>query len=202
MPKVKKSVDTKKKNSPATKHSSRSSRNGASAKRKSPILSCIANLHRTGLKVVPRAQVVALSGYTKDSLRVTLCKLRKQGYVDWDDAQTVRLTDAGWDKAAEEGNGHATAVLMTNEASQLKLKETYKLTSGVKGQLFDLLLDGKAHRVSDLMKKLHCTNTDSFRVFVSALTSKNLAERIPDTTSGDKMLRLTDICFPFGRPAE
>ena len=200
MPKI---VATKKK-TPAAKHGSKKTPAASSAARgnskKVPILPCLANLHRAGVKVIPRPQVVTLSGYTKESLRVTLCKLRKQGLVDWDDAHTVRLTAAGWDKAAEEGNGHAAvAAVMTNEETHRRLKDTYKLT-GTKGQIFDLLLDGAPHVVSRLMTKVGCTNADSFRVFVCALTSKNLAERI--AVSGEKMIRLTDMCFPFGRPGE
>lgn len=88
---------------------------------------------------------------------------------------------------------------MTNHDAQERLKETYKIT-GTKAAIFECLLDGAARRVQDVMAEVKCNNPNSFRVFCTALTSKGIMERLKDTDSGDKMLKLTDICFPLGRP--
>ena len=189
-----KNVAAKKRaSSPVTK----SSKAKAKTTKKVSILPCLANLHKAGIKNVPRQQLESLTGYTKGSLRVTLGKLRKKGEVEWDDNQTARLTKAGWEFVGQDND--AGSVTVSNDETQARIKETYKL-SGAKAEIFDLLLDGAAHRIVDIMKSVNCSNPDSFRVFCSALVSKNIAERIKDPTSGDKMLKLADICFPFGRP--
>lgn len=180
-----------------TKRQTASKKPQATKNKKVHILPCLASLHKAGLKVIPRQQVVSLTGYTKDSLRVTLCKLRKQGMVEWNDPKTVQLTKEGWEST--DGSTDGERVALSNEDTQDRLKETYKI-SGIKAQIFDLLLDGAAHRISDIMVAVNCTNPDSFRVFCSALTSKGITERLQDPTSGDKMLQLTDMCFPLGRP--
>lgn len=165
--------------------------------KKIPILPCLANLHKAGIEEIPRHQVVSLTGYSKDSLRVMLCKLRTQGKVEWDSPKTVRLTKIGWETVGEVND--SSRVVMSNEDTQTRLKETYKL-SGTKADIFDLLLDGAAHSVANLMAAVKCTNPDSFRVYCSSLTSKKVAERVKGPMSGEKMLQLTDLCFPFGRP--
>ena len=169
--------------------------------KKVPILVCLLMLHRAGMKSnVPRQQVASLTNYTKESLRVMLGKLRGKGYVDYD-RTTVTITATGLEAAKKEAknNGHDLddGLDLTNESTQDRIKETYKL-SGAKAKIYDLLLDGKAHPREDIMAAIACTNKDSFRVFIGSLSTNGLVEQF--NQGKKKMLKLSDLCFPFGRP--
>ena len=185
------------------KHSSTKTRGGSgkTTTKKIPILPCLASLHRAGLKAIPRNQVLSLTGYTKESLRVTLSKLRVKGMVQWEDTTTVFLTQAGWDKVGPNTDSDASpAMALTNDDAQRRIKESFKIT-GTKSDIFDLLLDGNEHSTKDVMKAVKsAVKPDSFRVLCSSLVSKGIVERVKDDSSGEKLLRLADICFPFGRP--
>lgn len=181
-----------------TKQTSSSTSRG---KKKIPLLVCIAHLERmTGEQVVSLEQVALLGGYEKGSVRVMRGGLRKKGFLEWDNTKTVRLTEEGRKEARKLQKEHGCDLggevgqnRLSNEAAQATIMETYKLT-GNKGEMYKAMLDGQNHSYESLMDAIGCSNPDSFRVFLSSLTSKKIAERVKG-----KHARLTDMNFPLGR---
>ena len=80
------------------------------------------------------------------------------------------------------------AVTMINN-----LKEKYG-KGGMKGLLFDALLDGQAHGREDLMDLIGCSNKRTFANLVGALKKPKLV--VADKST----VQMSDLCFPFGRP--
>lgn len=140
----------------------------------------------------PRKQVAALTGMKLTSFNVLLSHMKKKGLVECRTSDTVRLTQEGKDMANVDDD---TTPLPDTAAVHDDIKRN--VLSGTKMlEIFDYLADGKVHKKADVMQAIGYTNKNSFSVLMSNTKSKTGVLEYPDNQS----VRLTDMCFPFGRP--
>jgi len=158
--------------------------------KKKPILDCLAELCSMGIKVAQRDQVIALSGYPKNSFMTLIGILKKKGQVDYDN-KTIQLTQKGIKEVGAEN----LEAPIDPEAMHARIMETY-----VKGKtptaIYELLKDGVARTREQIAKHVGCTNMASLGTHLSAMKSAGVLEYLEEPA---KTVRLSDFCFPFGR---
>jgi len=140
----------------------------------------------------PRKQVATLTGMKITSLNVLLCHMKKKGLVECPSGDTVRLTESGKNMSDVDDS----TPLPTTAAVHDDIKKNV-LKGGRMLEIFDHLSDGKTHKKAHLMNAIRYTNKNSFSVLMSQMKSSTGVLEYPDQQS----VRLTDMCFPFGRPS-
>jgi hypothetical protein len=137
----------------------------------------------------PRAMVFAMSGVKSNTFRVTLCGMKKKGWIEYD-KDSIRLT--------EEGRARANSIseyLMDNGAKQEDIKARFKI-GGKAAVLFDILADGRVHDREGVVGGLGFKSKNSAAVMLCNLKKNGVIEY--DKTT----IHMADICFPYGRSGQ
>ena len=124
------------------------------------------------------------------NLPCILSGLKKNGYVEYPDKSTVRITDEGMEHADID----SIKIPKDNSEAQVEIKTTHNLKPK-ECAFVDLLSDGQIHRRVDVMETLEIKSKQTLSCMMSGLKGKGFIE-YPDKTT----VQLTDMCFPFGRP--
>ena len=173
--------------SPAKKAVKKSSaaRSGSNKER---ILHAIASRAVFGEEKCSRAMIMGLALITSaKSFSNILPDLKKRdGYVDYD-ANSIWLTEKGRNHVGPE----ALAVPENNDAMQAIIRSN-TLNSKKAREIFDELLDSKWYTRDEIAAKMNMPKNKSFQNAVGSLS------KIVDKKGGK--IRLSDICFPCGRP--
>lgn len=183
------------------KKKNKTAASAATTTKKAPVLSVLARLSKHGGNKSPTCQLVAtLSGYTNiKSLDNKLRDLKKKGLVEAGEvSKTIKLTSKGW---AEVDVSDLSCGSFTPEDCHGRCKETYKLT-GKEAVVYDLLAaDGCPHPRDAVMKQVgNFSNPKSFANLLGRIRKTGILEDVTGD-GGVKMIRLSDSCFPMGRPA-
>jgi hypothetical protein len=159
------------------------------------ILSAMAELLALKIPAPPRIQVAFFSGYTNANTGFVkaLSQMKKQGLVEYSGKATVRLSLAGLAKAGTVDLPRSTADV------HKRIKDLFP----PKAQEFiNYLSDGSTHPREDVATACGYDNEAStgFAKVLSNLKGRGIVEYLKDPAdSKKKLVRLTDISFPFGR---
>ena len=160
------------------------------------ILSALKELLELGITSPPRKQVALFSGYSNvqsKGFSNAMSKLSKKELIAYPDKKTVALTPAGTAQAGAVTPPTSNAEVQERIKNLLKPKET---------ELFNHLSDGRAHAREKVAAGIGYTNVQSkgFSNALSKMSTLGILEHLTDDTdTKKKMVRLTDIAFPFGR---
>jgi len=100
------------------------------------------------------------------------------------------LTDDGRAKA-----NISTNLITDNASAQEDIKERFKI-GGKSAELFEMLRDGRVHDREYTLGSLGHKSKNSASVMLSTLKKYGVIEF--DRTT----IKMTDICFPYGRPEQ
>jgi len=155
-------------------------------------------LYGIGLVEPPRVQVALFSGYSNvrsAGFAKAMGHLKKKLLVEYPSSTSYRLTPAGIEAAgcnhASAGNGNNA---VTNAAAQNRIKALLKPKAR---EIFDALSGGQTRERVAVAMLTGYTNERSagFAKALSTLSSLQIVEY-----PGPKLVRLTDLAFPLGRP--
>mmetsp|Transcript_20466 Transcript_20466/g.44326 ORF Transcript_20466/g.44326 Transcript_20466/m.44326 type:complete len:187 (-) Transcript_20466:41-601(-) len=138
---------------------------------------------------VPRKRMAAVSGVKPNTFPVTISNMKKKGLIVYD-KEAIWLTQQGRSKAQV---GTMTEASMDNGQTQQELKQKFKI-GGKAAVLFDILKDGRDHDRQATIGQLDFASKASAAVMLSNLKKTGVIEY--DKTT----IKMTDMCFPFGRP--
>lgn len=161
------------------------------------ILSSLKELLDLGITAPPRLQVAVFSGYSclqsKGYVRA-MKELKTKGYIEYPDSKSVCLTQAGIAKAPS-----ATAAAMNNEQVQQRFKGMLKDKAP---EVFEVLKDGRAHDREQVAAAVgySCLQSKGFVKALKQIKGLNLIEYPKDGKK--KLVQLSGLAFPFGRPRE
>ena len=175
-------------------NSSKKTKNNDGASKKSAqqlILELTAESYSLGEDSLPRDRLTQGTGLAAKTVVNNLTKLKKQGLIEYPDAQSLRLTTPKGVQAA----GSLAQAPATNAERHERLKKNLK---GKQIALFDLLADGGARDRDDVARALGYENkrTKAFENVKGKLSGQGLLS-YPD----NQTMQLADLCFPFGREA-
>ena len=146
--------------------------------------------------------VRAVADVKKVTFYPTISRMKKpKGLIQYTLHQkTMKLTDKGRDEAAKLALKDDQLTLKddlvtTNEQHHVNIKK--KLSPGLARNAFEYLSDGREYNKMDVMGAIKCTNRNTF----GHLLSKMLKKPGYIEYRGEKNMRLTNLCFPFGRPS-
>jgi hypothetical protein len=122
----------------------------------------------------------------------TICgRMKKKGLVEYPDAKTIQLTQEGLDKVGPE----LSKLPKTNDEVQAKMRDS--ITRAKCRDIFDLLRDGKDHSIEECAKLIGFdVKSPSFKTYLTCLNK--FTDKLSDS-NGNRMIRLSDSCYPFGR---
>lgn len=188
---VKKAKPTKTKSSSSPKKKKGGSGGGSAKDR---IMSALAQKHNVNDKAPTRKQICSMAGIKNMKSFMTSCSaLKTQGSIEYPCGKTLALSAQG----LEEVDGELAEAPTTNDAAQETMKEMITQKKG--RDLFELLTDGSTRSYAELAE--HVGHDDvknkSFLTYVSSLSK--CSEKVTGP-NGEKMLKLNDDAFPFGRP--
>jgi DNA-binding transcriptional regulator YhcF (GntR family) len=149
-----------------------------------------------GTDTPDRKKVALLAGMVnKNTVAGAFSKLAQSGLIEYPDKETVRLTDAGKQKAGS--NHHPLAT--TNKDIQETLRSMLK--GGKPVEVFDLLTDGQSYDRDELAALVGIPNPKS-STLAGSLSNLRTLGLLDDVTAdgGAKLVRLSKMAFPFGRP--
>ena len=177
-------------NKPVAKKAKSGGRGGATAETR--ILNAIAHFVSLGKDVADRKEVMQVADMKNESSFKTMCGIvKRKGFVEFPDGNTIKLTEAGIEKV-----GRAAVEPKGNEEVQAMIMGTIK--NKKTRDMFEILTDGRIHSYPDLANAIgYEPSAPSFRTYVGGLSKFSEKSMLPD---GTKMIRLTDIAFPSGRP--
>ena len=183
-------VETKTtKSQPAKKASSAKKGSATKKEQGAPqrILDCVL-LHETmhNESNAPRQKVMSASGVKSSTFPVTISGMKKKGLIEYD-KEFIRLTEEG------RAQANPAAVPIDNKTAQDEIREKHKV-GGKAALLFDILVDGCTHDRAEIQTAIGCDNKATFSVMICNLKKKEIIEY--DKTT----IRMTDLCFPLGRP--
>ena len=186
----------------AAKHSkpasSRSSTGGKMSVEQK-IISALAELLALHISSPPRVQVAFFSGYSNvksAGFAKALSMLKTKGYIEYPDKKSVRLSAAGIAKA-----GRLADLPTSNAAVHERIKKLLKPTMV---KVFDTLSSGAVRTRREVADATGYTNEKSagYAKALSTMSSLGILEYPKDPTdSKKKLVQLTEIAFPFGRPS-
>lgn len=194
-PARKKTVSPKKKSTTA-KHKKASGAAAPAATKGGPvsekILLSLGELHIVGVAAPARILVAMLAGYSNPSSKTfatALSSLLQQNFVTIPSKGTLSLTAAGHTATAGKLQAGPTNNLELHARIQPLLRNPKAK------DLFGILADGQPQKKRDVATSMGYSNMASkgYATSVSQLKSMGFLEE----QSG--WLRLTDMCFPFGR---
>ena len=134
---------------------------------------------------LPRKQVVALASVKATTEPCVLSMLKMAGSIAYDKT-TITLSELGRSKGD-------TSVVPANNAVQAYLKTRYLTTKTA--VLFDVLRNGRTYDRQSLGETLGHSNKTTMASALSKMAKVGLVE-YPDADT----VRLTNLCFPHGRP--
>jgi hypothetical protein len=157
------------------------------------IMASTARLGRLHDGAPPRDLVAVFAGYPNGQTagyKKMLSILKKEGFIDFPDKNTMQLTDKG----IEETGGQAPEPLSNEDFHEI-IKE---MLQPKHREAFDFLADGRAHERSELAEVLGYDNdgTPGFKKTLSQVKKHAFVEFV-----GRDMVQLSDKAFPFGRPS-
>jgi hypothetical protein len=194
---VKKATSTKVKKATSTAKKSADGSRKSAAEVQQVIFGAMCELHCVGIQEIPVELIAMFAGYS-NTRSATFAKqlkdLESKAWIGKPKTAHFSLTEVGIKemppvdppKSNEDVHERLLGIL------QKKVKTTDKLMS-----LWDLLRDGKEHDIKALAGKIGYGNSRSagYASMISTMQELGLAEK----TKGS--VRLTDVAFPFGRPA-
>ena len=133
-----------------------------------------------------RKQVVALASVKATTEPCVLSMLKMEGSIAYDKT-TITLSELGRSK------GDTSVVPANNNAVQAYLKTRYLTTKTA--VLFDVLRNGRTYDRQSLGETLGNSNKTTMASALSKMAKVGLVE-YPDADT----VRLTNLCFPHGRP--
>jgi predicted transcriptional regulator len=151
-----------------------------------------------GVDAPPHSQVAVSSEYTclqSKTFVKAIKELRKtKGYIEYPDSQTVRLTQAGIANVPS-----TTSAATNNEQVQQRFKNMLKDKAT---EVFDILKDGKVHDREVIAASVgySCLQSKGFVKALKQMNDLNLIEYAKDGKK--KLVQLTTLAFPFGRPGD
>jgi hypothetical protein len=160
------------------------------------ILSSMAELRALNILTPPRTQVALFSNYSNTKsmgFAKALSHLKKQGFIEYPGKGIVRLSEEGLAKAGTVDPPRSTADVHD------RIKALFPAQAQ---KLFNSLSDGLTHPRDDVKTACGYKNEKSygFAKSLSTLSSLGIVEYPKDPAdSKKKLVRLTDISFPFGR---
>jgi hypothetical protein len=164
------------------------------------ICSALMELRALNIPQPPRIQVALFAGYSNvksAGFAKALSHLKKKGYIQFPNKKSLLLDASCIDKLP------AVQAPVDNTAVQARLRVILKGKKGKVGssktdQIFEELTDGMEHNREAVAVATGYTNLKSAGFAKALGTLSGLGLVIyPDK----KSLMLTDICFPYGRPA-
>jgi hypothetical protein len=164
------------------------------------ILASLARLRRLqndDEHVESRQLVAALSNLLINStFRNACCKLNRMNLVECPSGSTIRITSHGMQVANDLSGGEDDNLPSTNEAIQDEIKNKFVKKHKKALQVFELIVDGRDYNKRELGIQVGCpTYNSTIRNAISYLSIRKIVE-YPNPES----VRLSDMCFPFGRP--
>jgi len=155
------------------------------------ILLALAKKKALGEEVVDRKEVQTLAGIANESsFKVTAGKMRTKGWIDYPCNKTLSIMDAGMEKL---GPDHKVDIPTTNEQVHEGIVELIKQKKSK--EIFYYLTDGSTRSKAEIAKAIgYEENAPSFKTYIGAVSK--YMEKLDN-----KMFRLQDKYFPFGRPA-
>jgi hypothetical protein len=167
---------------------------------RSKICSALMELRALNIHQPPRAQVALFSGYSNiksAGFAKALTHLKKEGFIQFPNKKSLQLDASCIDKLP------VVQAPVDNTAVQTRLRVMLKGKKGKVGssktdQIFEQLTDGMNHTRETVALATGYTNVKSagFSKALGTLSGLGMLS-YPDK----KSLALTDICFPYGRPA-
>lgn len=172
----------------AVKKTAKKSNNAGGTTSKDRILEAIASRASCGNNKPDRKVIMGMAViYNVRSYNTTLLDIKKKtGFIDYDKT-SVWLTAKGKEHIGED----ALAIPATNDAMQDKIRSEM-IKGSMPRKIYDIMLDGEWHTRAELAENMDVENNRSFGTYVSALSK--VVER------EGKRIRLSDLCFPCGRP--
>jgi hypothetical protein len=156
------------------------------------ILAATARLARVHNGTPPRDLVAIFAGYPSGQTagyKKMLTNLKKEGFVDFPDKNSMQLTDQGL-----QASGGDVEEPLSNEDFHEIIKE---MLQPKHKEAFDFLADGLPRERSELAELLGYPNgeTPGFKKTLSQIKKQAFVEYV-----GRDMVQLSDKAFPFGRP--
>ena len=164
------------------------------------IMIAIAQQNRMGIETPDRKKVMSMADIDNAGSFSTICgRMKKKGYIEFPDSKTIILTNKG----KQEVEPHLPPAPKCNKDYHEELKK--KISRKKVKDMFDYLATGDAAingcTLAELAKIANMDVTSgSFKTYVGCLNPN--VERFTCDTTGQKMIKLKDDCFPFGRGAE
>ena len=205
----------KKKGTTTTTPTSKHPRPGKAGLVEQRILASLADLHSVGITTPSRRLILLFSGYkhmeSKGFIRA-MQQLSQQGYMVVNAGQqTVRITESGVQAAADRSDDDRRPTT-TNADVHARIQALLLASSSSSNKtqlLFSLLADGQALARDTVMTRMGYHHPES-KGLVCAIRELKQLGILEDTTSStrgggggkqqQKMLQLTQLAFPFGRP--
>jgi predicted transcriptional regulator len=164
------------------------------------ILIALAKWDIAGKKQPDRRQVALMAGCADkfEGFKKNLSKLKKEQFVVYPDGNTVELTEKGH---AHVGSLSVVVKPASNDGMQDFIKS--QLLKGKREiEVFDFLKDGGAKSREEIgIATNYLDKPEGFKKLLSSMKSRGVLE-FPDDTTGQnrKMVQLTEMAFPLGRP--
>lgn len=160
------------------------------------ILRSLAELRALRIAEPPRIQVALFAGYSNASsagFAKALSGLKQDGLVAYQSSKTVGLTETGLNADVMKGVVPPKNNCEVHERIKQLLKPKMK-------EMFDALADGGVHNREDVAQRMGYTNqmSSGFAKAVSMMKSLGLLDYPKNEVDPKvKMVKLTDIAFPF-----
>ena len=163
------------------------------------IMIAIAQQNRMGIETPERKKVMAMADIDNAGSFSTICgRMKKKGHIEFPDSKTIILTDEG----KQEVEPHLPPAPKCNADYHEELKK--KISRKKVKEMFDCLASGDGVDGCPLSELAKIAGMDvtsgSFKTYVGCLNPN--VERFNCDTTGEKMIKLKDDCFPFGRGAD
>lgn len=154
------------------------------------ILIALAQKRAFGDDIVDRQEIQTQAAIANESsFKVTCGKLRSSGLIDYPCGKTLSITEAGLAKLGPE---HTASIPKTNEEVHAATMELIKNKKSK--DIFLFLSDGSTRSKAEIAASIgYDENVGSFKTYFGAVTK--YIDKLDN-----KMYRLSDKNFPFGRP--
>ena len=158
------------------------------------ILSTLFQLSEVYKTNEPKKECVqTMAGVKQVTFSSTISRMKDKHLIEYKLHQkTMKLTKRGKDMAAKLTTPND--LVTSNEQHHENIKN--KLSDGLAQGIFEYLSDGQEHNKKDIMEAIECTNQKTFGPLLSKQFKKPNYIEYPSKDT----VRLTDQCFPFGRP--
>ena len=144
------------------------------------------------LDEAPKDRVMKMAEITAATFPSMISRMKSKGLVAAGSAAgTYKITELGREQVPEGGHDLPTSNAEYHQTILNKL-------TGKPRAIFEILMDGKPHKKTDIMEAIDCTNPKTFSPLVSReLRKKNYVEFV-----GKDSMQLSDDCYPLPRDQE